>query len=106
MKDAAKFAAAIYKIMLRYGIVDLLITDADSKFRGKFKKVGEILKMKHHPVARGKYDLVLVERFNRMLNFSLMIFNNDRSKNRVFVKGALMTAYAWNSTTLAGMSLS
>ena len=84
----------IYNIVLRYVIADLVISDANSKFKGEFKLVKEILKMKHHTVTKGNHDPILVEIFNRMLNSSLRIFNNDRSSKRVFVEGTLMTAYA------------
>ena len=93
-KTATSFASAIYKISLRYGLSQLLVTDADSKFKGEFKKVAEIFKIEHHMVARGNHDPVLVERFNRMLNSALTIFTNDRNSTRVFMEGAMMTAYA------------
>ena len=106
VKNATSFAAAIYKVLLRYGMAQLLVTDADSKFKGEFKIVAEILKITHHPVARGNHDPVLVKKFNRMLKSSLTIFTNDRKRTRVFVEGALMTAYAWNSAPVAGTNLS
>ena len=80
--------------------------DADSKFNCEFKKVAEILNITHHPVASGNHDPVLVKRFNRMLNLLLTIFTNNRKSTRVFVEGAFMTAYAWNSAPVAGTNLS
>ena len=37
-KNATTLSAAIYKILLRYGMAQLIVTDADSKFKGEFKK--------------------------------------------------------------------
>jgi hypothetical protein len=48
----------------------------------------------------------MVERFNRFLNSSLLVFNNDRKSNRVFLEGAMMCTYAWNSAPVAGTDLS
>jgi hypothetical protein len=104
--NAKEFARATYKVQLRYGISHLLITDPDSKFKGVFANAAKLLKIKHHMTARGNHDAVLVERFNRFLNASLKVFNNDHETNRVFVEGALMAAYAWNSAPIAGTDLS
>jgi hypothetical protein len=104
--NAKEFAKAIYRVQLRYGLSHLLITDPDSKFNGVFTKAAEILKLQHHQTARGNHDAVLVERFNRFLNAALKVFNNDHETNRVFVEGALMATYAWNSAPVAGTDLS
>ena len=64
VKNATSFTTAICKILFKYGIVQLIVTDADSKFKGELKKVAKILKINHHQVARGNYDLILAERFN------------------------------------------
>jgi hypothetical protein len=71
-----------------------------------FTKAAEILRLQHHQTARGNHDAVLVERFNRFLNAFLKVFNIHHETNRVFVKGALMAAYAWNSAPVAGTDLS
>jgi hypothetical protein len=40
------------------------------------------------------------------LNSSIIVFNNDHKSNRVFVEGAMMCCYAWNSAPVAGTDLS
>eukprot|EP00957_Ditylum_brightwellii_P187025 14243706-Ditylum_brightwellii.AAC.1 len=77
--------------MLRYGISQLVVTDADSKFKGKFKEAMEILKITHHMASKGNHNAVMVERFNVFLNSSLTAFTNDRQTNRSFVDGAHMS---------------
>jgi hypothetical protein len=47
-----------------------------------------------------------MKRFNRFLNATLRVFNNnDHKTNKVFMEGALMAAYAWNSKPVAGTAL-
>lgn len=104
--NSREFARAIYVIQLRYGLSHMLITDADSKFKGEFKGAAELLKIKHHEVSRGNHNAIMVERFNRFLNSSLTAFNSDRKTNRVFLEGAMMSIYAWNSAPVSGTDLS
>jgi hypothetical protein len=84
----------------------LIITDPDSKFKGEFKEMTKLLKLKHHLVARGNHNAIFVERFNRFLNSGLRVFNNDRGTNRVFVEGAMTLCYAWNSCPVTTTDLS
>jgi hypothetical protein len=78
---STSFSKAVYAIQLRYGLSHLLIIDADSKFKGEFLKTAELLKMHLHPVAKGNHDAVLVKCFNRFLNSSIIVFNNDHKSN-------------------------
>jgi hypothetical protein len=104
--NSSTFAKAVYATQLRYGLAHLLAIDAYSKFKGKFIKAAKNLKIKLHPVARGNHDAIKVEWFNHFINSSLLIFNNNRKLNRVFLKGAMMCCYAWNSAPVAGTDLS
>jgi hypothetical protein len=104
--NSRTFAKAVYAIQMRYVLAHLLVIDVDSKFKGEYIKAAELLKIKLHPVARGNHDAIMVERFNRFLNSSLLVFNNDRKSNRVFLEGAMMCCYAWNSAPVAGTDLS
>ncbi len=104
--NSTAFSKAIYAIQLRFGLSHMLVIDADSKFKGEFVKSAELLKIKLHKVARGNHDAIMVERFNRFLNSSMLVFNNDRRSNRVFLEGAMMCCYAWNAAPVAGTDLS
>lgn len=104
--NSTSFAKSAYRIMLRYGLPHLFISDPDSKFHGEFKEMCTILKIKHHTTAKGNHNAVIVERFNRFLNSSLRIFNNDRGTNMVFLEGAELSTYAWNSAPVSGTDLS
>jgi hypothetical protein len=108
MKDmnSSAFARAVYSILLRYGLSQVVITDPDSKFKGNFKEAFATLKIQHHLSARGNHNAILVERFNRYLNAGLRVFNNDRATNRVFLEGTQTLTYAWNSCPVLGTDLS
>jgi hypothetical protein len=98
--NSMTFARSVYRIMLRYGLAQMVITHPDSKFKGEFKEVFKTLKIEHHMSSRGNH-------FNRFLNAGLRVFNkNDRGSNRVFVKGSETLAYAWNSCPVLGTNLS
>ena len=105
--DSSSFANAVYSILLRYGLSQLVITDPDSKFKGNFKEAfNTTLKIDHHMSARGNHNAILVERFNRYLNSGLRVFAGDRDTNSVFVEGAETLTYAWNSCPVLGTDLS
>ena len=104
--SSEEFERAYYVCMLWYGISHRLITDADSKFQEIFKQMINMLKINHHETARGHHDPILVERFNRFLNSCLKVFTNDRNSIRVFLEGALLAAYSWNSAPIVGTNIS
>jgi hypothetical protein len=100
------FAKAVYRIMLRYGLSQMVIINQDLTFKGEFKAAFTLLKIKHHISARGNHNAIFVKCFNRYMNAGLRVFNNDRDTNRVFVEGAETLTYAWNSCSVIGTDLS
>jgi hypothetical protein len=104
--NSTTFARSVYRIMLRYGLAQMIITDPDSKLKGEFKTAFKTLKIDHHLSSKGNHNAVAVERFNRFLNAGLRVFNNDRDSNRVFVEGSETLTYAWNSCPVLGTDLS
>jgi hypothetical protein len=94
--NSTTFARSVYRIMLCYGLAQMVITEPDSKFKVEFKEAFKTLKIEHHMSSRGNHNAIAVERFNRFLNAGLRVFNNDRGLNRVFVEGSETLAYAWN----------
>jgi hypothetical protein len=100
------FAKAVYKIMMRYGLAALIVTDPDSKFKKEFKEMCSLLKIPHHLSARGNHNAIIVERFNKFLNSGMRIFTSERGTNRVFLEAAETLCYAWNSAPVTGTDLS
>ena len=91
---------------MRYGLCYMIVTNPDSKFKGKFKCMTTLLKDQHHMCARGRHDTILVERFHRFLNSSLTVFDNDQESNMVFIEGFFTAYYTWNSDPVATTDLS
>ena len=104
--DSTTFSKTVYRIMMRYGLSALIVTDHDAKFKGQFKEMCKMLNIPHHLSARGNHNAVIVERFNRYLNSGMRIFTSDRATPRVFLEGAETLCYAWNSAPVSGTDLS
>jgi hypothetical protein len=58
--NSSSIARAIYTILFRYGLPQLVITDPDSKFKRNFKQAFETLKIQHRLSARGNHNAILV----------------------------------------------
>ena len=59
-----------------------------------------ILKTNLYIVSGGNHDEIMVEKFNVFLNKGLKIFWNEHNIAHVFVEGAQLLAYAWNSAPI------
>ena len=105
-QSSKSFAKAVYKIMMRYGLASLIVTDPDSKFKGEFIGMCDLLKIPHHMSSKGNHNAVIVERFNKFLNSGLRIFSTERGTVRVFLEGAETLVYAWNSAPVVGTDIS
>jgi len=105
-QNAKSFAAALMKIMLRFGFCYTIVVDKDSKFCGTFTEVAELLHINLHVLSGGNHDPMLIERINRYLNRCLKIFCNERDSVRVAEEGILLSLYAWNSAPVAGTDIS
>jgi hypothetical protein len=103
--NSRTFAKAMYATQLQYELAHMLVINADSKFKGEFIKAAKLLKIKRHPVAQGTHNTSIVKRFNRFLNLLILVFNNDRKSNHVFLEGIMMCCYIWNSAPVAGPQL-
>ena len=105
--NAASFAGAIMRIMLRYGMAHTLILDKDSKFFGTFKETGQLLKIQTHTISRANHDAMLVERLNKYYNKALKIFVSEHNRDpRVGHEGLFLANYAWNCLPVPGTDIS
>ena len=104
--NSKTFAKALMKILLTHGLCHTIIIDADSKFRATFAEVADLLHLNKYELAKGNHKAMLVERFNRYLNKVTKIFKNERATNRTYIEGALLAAYAWNSSPISGTDIS
>ena len=104
--NSKTFAKALMKILLTHGLCHTVIVDADSKFKATFAEVISLLNLNKHDLSKGNHQAMLVERFNRYLNKVMKIFTNERNSTRTYVEGALLAAYAWNSSPISGTDIS
>ena len=94
------------KILLQHGFCHTVVVDADSKFRGMFKKTMQMLHLNVHWTSGNNHDSILVERFNLYLNKGLKILCTERSTTRSYVEAAQLLTYAWNSAPMAETDIS
>jgi hypothetical protein len=104
-KDAKGFAAALMRVLLRFGLCHTLVLDKASAFFGVFREVVELLQLNHHVLSGENHDGMLVERINRYLNKGLKVMTNERDSVRVATEALLLLIYAWNSAPIPGTDL-
>eukprot|EP00956_Cyclotella_meneghiniana_P037471 scaffold139294_cov71-Cyclotella_meneghiniana.AAC.1 len=107
MENAETFAAALMKIMLRYGFCHTVVVDKDSKFYSVFRQTADLLKLHVHTLSRDNHNPMLVERLARYFNKTSKIFNTEHGRDpRVGHEGLLMAQYAWNCANVPGTDIS
>ena len=87
-------------VVLSFGMVAVVVVDADSKFRGVFEELCKILKLVFWPLARGNHKGLGVERFHRFFNKTQTICGNDRGTHESFTTNIKTSQYAWNSAPI------
>jgi hypothetical protein len=104
-KDSKGFAAALMRVLLRFGLCHTLVLDKASAFFGVFQEVVVLLNMNFHVLSGENHDPMLVERVNRYLNKCLKVMTNERDSVRVATEALLLSIYAWNSAPVLGTDL-
>ena len=85
------------QVILGFGMVDIVMVDADSRFRSTFEVMCQSLKSTFWPLARGNHKGNSVERYHRFLNKTQTIIGQDRNTNEVFHQNAKTSQYGCNS---------
>ena len=99
--DSAYLAKVFMEsVVLSFGMVAVVVVDADSKFRGVFEELCNILKLVFWPLARGNHKGLSVERFHRFFNKTQTICGNDRCTHESFTTNIKTSQYAWNSAPI------
>ena len=104
--DAAGFAAALMRIMMRFGLCHTLVVDKASAFFSVFKEVVELLRLNLHVLSGDNHDAILVERVNKFINKGLRVMTTERGSTRIASEAILLLLYAWNSAPIPGTDLS
>jgi hypothetical protein len=98
--NAITYAAAIVKIILRYGFCHTCILDKDSKIFGVCREAN------CHILSSRNHNPMLVERLNQYLNEELRIMTNKQDSTRVALEAILLLIYAWISCQVPGIDIS
>ena len=93
-------------VVLTFGMVAVVVVDADSKFLGEFEEMCKALKMIFWPLARGNHKGMGVERYHRFINKTQTIVGNDRGTHETFIQNAKTSQYAWNSAPIDDTDIS
>eukprot|EP00956_Cyclotella_meneghiniana_P037713 scaffold143282_cov76-Cyclotella_meneghiniana.AAC.4 len=103
--DAKGFAAALMRVLLRFGLCHTLVIDKASAFFGVFRQVVYLLNLNCHVISSENHDAMLCERLNRFLVKGLKVMSNERQSVRISAEAILLALYAWNSAPIPGTDL-
>ena len=87
-------------VVLSFGMVAVVVVDADSKFLNDFKTMCDVLKITFWPLSRGNHKGNSVERYHRFLNKTQTIVGQDRGTHHTFLQNMKTSQYAWNSAPI------
>jgi hypothetical protein len=94
------------EVLLNIGFCDMVVVDDGSNFKGLFREMCAILKIRFHTVARGNHQALMVERFHSFLNKSVTLATNDRDNiAEVYTPASALACYAWNSSPIDGTDI-
>ena len=82
------------QVVLNFGMVAIVVVDADSRFLSKFEAMCKILKLTFWPLSRGNHKGNLAEHYHRFLNKTQTIHGQDRGTNEVFHQNVRISQYA------------
>ena len=76
----------MWEVVLSFGMVAVIVVDADSKFRGIFEVMCNKLKIIFWLLARGNHKGNSVERYHRFLNKTQTMCGTDRGTHDTLIK--------------------
>ena len=88
------------EVVLNFGMVAVVVVDADSRSRSIFEAMCKVLKINLWPLARGNHKGNSVEKYHRFLNRTQTISSQDRGTNDVLHQNAKTSQYSWNSAPI------
>ena len=87
----------IEQVILTFGMVAVVVVDANSLFRSTFEAICKLLKLTLWPLSRKKHRGNSIERYHRFLNKKQTISGQDRGAHEGFHQNIKTSQYAWNS---------
>ena len=88
------------QVVLSFGMVAVVVVDADSKFLHFFKNVCKQLDINLWPLSRGNHKGMSVKCYHRFLNKTQTINDEDRGSHHTIIENSKTSQYAWNSVPI------
>ena len=87
-------------VVLSFGMVAVVVVDADSKFLSVFQAMCTALDIELWPLARGNHKGLLVEKYHRFLNKTQSIAGAETGTHISFTQNYKTSQYGWNSAPI------
>ena len=81
------------QVVLSFGMVAVIVVDADSKFLGAFQAMCTALDIELWPLARSDYKGLLVEKYHRFLNKTQAIAGAETGTHQSFTQNYKTSQY-------------
>ena len=88
------------QVILTFGMVSVVVVDADSRFRSTFEVMCKLLKLIFWSLSYRNYKRNSVEHYYRFFNKTQTISGQDRGTHEVFHQNIKTSQYAWNSAPI------
>ena len=88
------------QMVFKFGMVAVVVVDADSKFLHLLKEICQALGFRFWPLSRGNHRGNSVEGYHTFLNKTQTIIGEDRDTQQSFMENSKTSQYAWNSTPI------
>ena len=88
------------QVVFTFGLVAVVVVDADSKFLGLFEDMCNRLGFIFWPLSRGNHKALGVEKYHRFLNKTQTIVSQDSGTHHSFHENSKTSQYAWNSAPI------
>ena len=88
------------EVVLSFGVVAVVVVDADNKFCGTFEEACNTLKITFWTLARVNHKGNSVERYHCVLDKTQTICGTDRGTHHTFATNIKTPQYAWNTAPI------
>jgi hypothetical protein len=94
------------EVLLKIGFCVMVVVDDGSTFKGLFREMCAILKIRFHTFALGNHQALMAERFHSFLNKAVTLATNDRTNiAEVYIPASALACYAWKSSPIYGTDI-
>jgi hypothetical protein len=94
------------EVLVKVGFCIMVVVYDGNNFKGLFKEMCDIIKLRLHVIAKGNHQALCVDPFHAFLNKFVTITVNDRNIiEGVYVEASAVAAYAWNSSPNDGTDI-